>query len=353
MDNNIETKVSSGLIGFAVGDALGVPIEFTPRSSHKDNPLTEMVGFGSHSVPAGTWSDDTSMTIAAMDSICDNRGIDYDDIMDKFCQWAKNAKYTATGVLFDIGIGTRNALNSYYNRRTRAVLSGGKDERNNGNGSLMRMLPIVFYLYYNDISEDDVINTINLYSGLTHGHDISKLGCNIYYDFMKSLLDGKSIEESYYSLLNKDYTKYFDKDIVDKYKRILSGELQYCSVDEISSSGYIVSTLEASIWALLKTNSYEDAVVKAINLGDDTDTIGAITGSMAGVFYGKESIPKRWCEKLAKRDFLEFLAKDFSSVLVSKNVSGHMYDEMGVNHDQELYRLLTSKTSDENRETIK
>ena len=340
MVNNIETKILGGLVGFAIGDALGVPIEFTPRK--KDNPLTEMVGFGSHSVPAGTWSDDTSMTIAAMDSICENRSIDYDDIMNRFCKWAKDAKYTATGVVFDIGIGTRNALNSYYNGRTQAIFSGGKDERNNGNGSLMRMLPIVFYLYYNNISEKDAVDTINMYSSLTHGHDISKLGCNIYYDFMKSLLDGKSIEESYYSLSNKDYTKYFDKSIVEKYDRILNGNLVNCSIDDISSSGYVVSTLEASIWSLLKSNSYEEAVVKAINLGDDTDTVGAITGSMAGVFYGRDSIPKRWYKKLAKKEYLEFLAKDFLNTILSRNISGRMSDDMGINHNQELYRIFTS-----------
>lgn len=125
-------------------------------------------------------------------------------------------------------------------------------------------------------------------------------------------------------------------------------DLYDCSVDDISSSGYVVSTLEASIWSLLNTSNYEDAVIKAINLGDDTDTVGAVTGSMAGVLYGKDNIPDRWYNKLAKKEYLENLAKGFSKSLQVKN-NRRIDDDMVFNHDQDLYNLVTSSPSDEKK----
>ena len=338
---NIEDKVLGGLLGFATADALGVPIEFTSRFAHIEKPLTEMVGYGSHKVPAGTWSDDTSMTIAAMDSIREKGSINYDDIMDKYCLWATKSKYTATDQLFDIGIGTRNALNSYYLHKTSALESGGSDERNNGNGSLMRMLPIVYYLYYNQVKEPEVTTIINQYSSLTHGHPISQLGCHIYYDFMKDLLDGKSKEEAFQNIQSRSYDQY-DENARSHYSRILDGSLKDLEEKQISSSGFVVHTLEACIWTLLHTNSYEEAAVRAINLGNDTDTVGAITGSMAGTIYGKNAIPKRWTDKLIRKDYLENLAKGFSQVIGRERT-----DDIGAfNHDQELYQMLTQKPND-------
>lgn len=342
-NNEIEEKVLSGLMGFATADAMGVPIEFTSRASHSKKPLTEMVGYGSHHVPAGTWSDDTSMTIAAMDSIAEKQGVDFDDIMNKYCQWAREYKYTATDKLFDIGNGTRKALSSYYFHKTTAVESGGKDERNNGNGSLMRMLPIVFYAYYQNLSEEEAISLIHSYSSLTHGHPISKMGCHIYFDFMKSLLYGKSKEEAFNVLKNNNYSDIYDSATVDKYKRILDGSLKEASINQISSSGYVVSTLEASIWTLLHSDNYEEAVVTSINMGEDTDTVGAITGSMAGILYGRDMIPKRWTDVLLRKEYLEDIAIRFSKVIdKNRNKIGYRFDdEDSFNHDRELYKMLT------------
>ena len=344
----IYDKVSSGLIGFATGDALGVPVEFTSRESRMDKPLTEMVGYGSHRVPKGTWSDDTSMTIAAMDSIIQKKKIDYDDIMKRFYSWYTNAYYTATDEVFDIGNGTISALLSYYGNKTSAVESGGKDERNNGNGSLMRMLPIVYYLHYANISDLDKTKIINDYSSLTHGHEISKLGCRIYYDFMEELLNGKSINESFDNLQNKDYSDSYSQETISKYRRILDGSLENHEIKSISSSGYVVSTLEAAMWCSLHSNSYEEAVVKAVNLGDDTDTVGAITGSITGIAYGKDSIPRRWVSKLKKVDDLDDLCNSYAKILdeVSKRYSARFDDVEAFNTDDELFRMLTSGTDD-------
>ena len=163
---NITDKVIDGLLGFVVGDALGVPIEFTTRESHKKEPLIDMIGFGSHNVSEGTWSDDSSMTIAAMDSIRECKEINYDDIMQKFCDRLFKEKYTATDRVFDIGNTTLIALNSYYKNKTLAIDSGMKDEYSNGNGSLMRMLPIVYYLYCKDFDNAKKVQIIKVFQNI-------------------------------------------------------------------------------------------------------------------------------------------------------------------------------------------
>ena len=266
----------------------------------------------------------------------------------KFLKWFRNAEYTATNECFDIGRTTLQALAKFELQLDDAGNCGGSGEYDNGNGSLMRMLPIVLFLHYANKSEDDKTNIINNYSSLTHGHEISKLGCKIYYDFMEDLLNGKSIKESYAGLAKKDYSDSYSKETISKYSRILEGNLENIPETQIKSSGYIVNTLEAAIWSSLKSDNYEEAVVKAINLGDDTDTVGAITGSIAGIAYGKENIPKRWLSKLRKKELLDKLSLDYSNVLeeVNKKHSDRFYDEEGFVNDDELFKMLTSESDD-------
>ncbi len=313
MNNPIE----DGILGFACADALGVPVEFTARKH--DNKLREMVGYGSHKVPEGTWSDDTSMTIATMDSIMKKEQIDYSDIMDKFISWYENSNYTATDKLFDIGITTRNAL-MRYSLGMNPLACGENHIRSNGNGSLMRILPVVYYCYYKGMDREEMRRKIDETSSLTHAHPISLLGCQIYADYIIDLLNGKSKEEAYFNLSSINYQNKYPKEAIDAYQRIFSKTLPSLEEDSIQSSGYVVSTLEASIWATLKNNDYESAVVTAINLGEDTDTVGAVTGSINGILYGKENIPERWLSKLKKKEYLESLSQEFSKKFCSQNV---------------------------------
>ena len=295
--------VEDGMYGFVIADALGVPAEFKSREALSRYPVEDMVGYGTHSVPEGTWSDDTSMVLATMDSINEKDGIDCNDMMDKFLSWYNDGKYTTDGNVFDIGITTANSL-SKYNKGIEATKCGGTGERDNGNGSLMRMLPIAYYINENDMDEERV-ELINNVSSLTHGHDISKLGCLIYCDYINNLLNGQSKMQALINVRGKNYTKYFSRDIVDKYKAVLTGNLAGMQESEISSSGYVVNTLTAAIWCLLNTNNYKDAVLKAVNLGEDTDTVAAVCGSMAGIMYTKKSIPSEWIEKIKNRELLD------------------------------------------------
>lgn len=311
-------KVISGVLGFAVGDALGVPVEFCSREMLTKNPLKEMIGYGSHKVPEGTWSDDTSLMIATMDSINNKYNIDYIDIMNNFCEWFCNSKYTATDKLFDIGISTQKAIYNYIHGNYDVLKCGATDFYENGNGSLMRMLPIAFYIYSKKLNDEDKNEIIGNVSSLTHGHEISKLGCNIFCDYVINILQGKSKDLALEELGKIDYKRYYSQAAIKLYDKILSGKIKDESINNIKSTGFVVDSLEASIWCTLKSNNYEESVLKAVNLGEDTDTIAAITGGINGIIYGKNCIPKKWLMKLKKLDYLVLISEQYSNTIENK-----------------------------------
>lgn len=309
-----DTRMEDGIMGFAVGDALGVPVEFLSRSRLKNKPLSDMIGFGSHLVPEGSWSDDTSLMVATMSSIIDYNSIDYEDIMSRFYEWLEKGKYSSLNTVFDVGISTRKAILNYKNGID-PLFCGGVGEKDNGNGSLMRMLPIAYYFSKNDFSDDEEVEMVNNMSSLTHRHEISCLGCKIFVDYVKLLLEYSDKFKALEFVKKIDYSRYYSLDIVSKYDRILNDDVFKLSKDEIKSSGYVIDTLEASLWSFLNSDNYEYAVLKAINLGGDTDTIGAITGALSGIFYGKKQIPRRWLAKLKKREYLENISKEYVNSL--------------------------------------
>lgn len=308
----IMNAVHDSIYGFVVGDAFGVPVEFLSRERLKEHPLTVMVGYGSHKVPEGTWSDDTSMVLATLDSLAEKQTVDYEDIMMGFCDWYTKAKYTGTGRVFDIGITTATSLKNYMSSIIPAEECGQSDERSNGNGSLMRILPLALYFHKHNFSDEEETNIINKVSSMTHAHEVSKIGCKIYVDYIKELLNGKDKFEAYQTIVDKDYSRYYSSENLKKYDRILNSNIALLDEGEIKSTGYVVYSLEASLWSALTTNSYEESIEKAVNLGGDTDTIGAITGGITGTIYGKDKIPYDWISKIKNQDHLEKLCNDFS-----------------------------------------
>lgn len=303
----------NGIIGFAIGDAMGVPVEFCIREKLMQNPLTEMVGFGSHDVPKGSWSDDTSMTLATMDSIIEKKEIDIYDIADKFLQWAHKYKYTPTDKLFDIGRATLKALCKCEINIENASSSGCSDEMSNGNGSLMRMLPIVYYCYYNNCENKEILDIVKKVSSITHSHEISIMGCYIYVLYGIKLLHCLNKVEAYAYIQEQDYSM-FEEYTQSKYSRIIKESIDRYELSEISSKGYVVDTLEATFWVLLNTDNYNQAIIGAINLGNDTDTIGACTGGLAGILYGLEEIEKDWKDNLIKYDYIQELCDKFDKI---------------------------------------
>lgn len=308
-----------GIIGFIVGDAMGVPLEFRTREELMKDPTTCMKEYMTHNQPKGTWSDDTSMTIATMDAIILDKDINYKTIANNFLSWVNNNNYTPHNKVFDIGNGTLRSIGLYNKYKNDNTINpydlGLKDISNNGNGSLMRILPICYYVYLKKCNDDLIYDITYKISSITHGHSISILGCFIYIKFIINLLEGNDIYTSYNNIRGYNYEKYFSKDIIKYYDRIINNDISKYNLDDIKSSGYIVDTLEAVMHVLLTTSTYDDAIIKAINLGEDTDTVGAITGGAAGVYYGFNNINKEWREQLVKYDYLLDLCDRFDKAI--------------------------------------
>ena len=313
----MDVKIIKGmLLGLATGDALGVPVEFESRITLKENPVVNMRSFGSWNQPAGTWSDDTSMTIAAMESISRLKRIDYLDVMGNFWKWYERDEFTATGERFDIGNTTRSAIVRFSRKILLPTKCGATEESSNGNGSLMRILPATLYLFgtRGKIGGDE-LKIIHEFSSLTHGHIISQMACGIYSLIAAQILNGKNISEAISAGMAEAQNFYGDDKAFKNFSRLCDENFSALPENEISSSGYVVDTLESALWCLLNTDNYQSLALKAVNLGGDTDTTAAVAGGLAGIFYGAESIPAEWLATLKRLDYLEKICEDFATAL--------------------------------------
>ena len=237
------------------------------------------------------------MVLATLDSMC--RGFSTDGMMEAFSRWYNMAEYTPFGEVFDIGGTTRLAIQRYLMGES-VNDCGSSDVYSNGNGSLMRMLPMILYLNVTPINSN-AVDLIYKVSGLTHAHLISKIAC-VYYVYIGMYLTVYSDKNEAMEDAIKAVDEYY-KDTVYPDTRLGSlSRVFTLSEEDIKSSGYVVDSLEASIWCLYNSNSYTEAVLRAVNLGEDTDTIGAITGSLAGLFIGGEHLPKEWADSLQAKD---------------------------------------------------
>lgn len=262
-------KLRAAIYGFAVGDALGVPYEFKQRDTFKCYGMT---GYGTWNQPKGTWSDDTSMMLATCDSIRELGKIVPEDIMKRFTMWYYEGKYNAHGKPFDIGATTAKALVNYRYFNIEPLKCGSKDERSQGNGSLMRILPLAFV---EGITNEDIKNV----SKLTHAHPECLRVCIDYVKVAKMLIKNANDE-------------------------VLSS-FSFVGRNEIKSTGYVWDSFKAALWCVGTALNYSEAVLKAVNLGGDTDTIAALTGGLAGIKYGYKAIPKPWIKQLANKELIE------------------------------------------------
>ncbi|WP_163409960.1 ADP-ribosylglycohydrolase family protein [Flavobacterium ajazii] len=302
-------KIESGLFGLAVGDALGVPVEFKSRNYLKENPVTEMFGFGTHHQPAGTWSDDSSLAFCLAESLCS--GYDLNDIAKNFVKWYSGNLWTPHGKVFDIGIATQHAILNIA-KGHQPDLCGGFSEGDNGNGSLMRILPLVFYLQ-NEKDDEVIYQKVKQVSSITHAHFRSVFSCFIYVIYCLEILKGKDKFEAYkemQSILSKFLEdKKYNPIEIQLFDRILMNDISRYLEENIHSSGYVLDSLQASFWCFLNSDTYEETVLKAVNLGEDTDTTGAIAGGLAGIYYGIENIPEKWIDRLVKSNEIKDLAE--------------------------------------------
>ena len=304
----------NGIIGLAVADALGSPGQFKSRDELRKHPITKMEYCNIYDKPAGAWTDDTSMTLCMLDSIRTLGRVDAEDIMDAFEDWMFENVYTPTGEAFDEGNTCVYAIGQY--RKTHDVDTCGRTgEYANGNGSLMRTLPVcLYYAEKTQVGEamvEQALRDIHRISALTHNHLRACMACGLYFFCVREMIYGEgSLNERLQRGMDQGFA-YYGKGIANLVELSHYGRLRDLSEfaklpdAKIISSGYVVATLEAAIWSLLTTGSYRDCILRAVNLGDDTDTVGAIAGGLAGLYYGYDAIPEEWREDLIKREWIE------------------------------------------------
>ena len=308
----------NGIMGVVVGDALGCPVQFESRKEVSRHPVTDMRGYGTFNLPEGSWTDDSSLTIALLESIRRIGKIDLDDIMENFMNWLYNGDFTPYGQSYDIGRGTMQAIDR-YSRNRNAKKCGGGEEWNNGNGSLMRILPACIYCSVMETSgiysDRDAIDVIHSVGGLTHAHIRSNIACGLYFFMVKQILIGEGpLQERMREGLTQGFAFYesrlADKENLHYYDRLRDlTAFKSLPAEKIKSTGYVVDALEAAVWSLITTDRFDQALLKAVNLGDDTDTVGAIAGGLAGLYYGYDTIPENWLSAIKRREWIEEMCR--------------------------------------------
>lgn len=307
-------RILGGLWGSLVGDALGVPVEFKDRAAVQADPVKGMRGFGTHWQPPGTWSDDSSLLLCSTESLLHHE-FDTEDMGRRFARWSREEIWTPHGKVFDIGVTTSNAL-ARIAKGVRAEAAGSDGQFSNGNGSLMRMLPIA--LRFASAPAKQLADRIHRASAITHRHPRSQMACVLLTLVIRELLDGQSPPEAFANGLSA-FRSHYELDAwwaaeSDSFQFLLAGDLARRSECEMESSGYVMHTLAASLWCLLTTASFQECVLKAVNLGGDADTTGCVAGGLAGAHYGLAVIPQSWRAVLARSDEIERLFNRFAEI---------------------------------------
>ena len=289
------------LLGVAIGDALGVPVEFKNRNYLKVNPIIDMIGFGTHNQLAGTWSDDSSLTFCLTEALIE--GYTIEKSANNLLKWYTENYWTADGEVFDIGNTTLKVIIKLKNGVS-ASESGLTTEQSNGNGSLMRMSPLIIYLQNQPIEKR--FKLIKEESSITHAHMVSVIACFYFVEFGIGLLNGKEKFEVYKELQKTIPDFFRTQSISEKeikyFERLLVNNINEDEEEIIFSTGYVIHTLTASIWCILTTNSFEEAVLKAVNLGEDTDTTASVVGALAAIIYGQSHMPEKWINTIKRKD---------------------------------------------------
>ena len=303
---DVTDRLRGTLIGLAVGDALGAAVEFMPPGSFP--PVTDYRGGGPHGLAPGEWTDDTSMALALADSIS-TVGWDLADQLERYVSWWRDGKYSVNGDCFDIGTTTQVALATF--RRDRDPHACGlPGERSGGNGSIMRLAPVPIHFHrWIDDDFDGLLRRAEESSLTTHASQQCRSACRYLGAVLAALIRGDQ-RETVLSADSELFGRIVSAGALDPaIESVARGSYRAKSPPAIRGSGWVVESLEAALWAFDSSASFEEAVLKAVNLGHDADTTGAVCGQLAGAYWGEMGIPERWREGLARRDLIETAVK--------------------------------------------
>lgn len=294
----MNSKYEGLILGSIVGDALGVPVEFFPRQVLQREPVIGMREFGSHNQPRGTWSDDSSLILCSLETLINKEPPI--EALKRFVKWVNEGYWTARGDAFDIGNTTADALAAFIKC---GIAKAPNIPESNGNGALMRIAPLIIFVDRIHTFPEKVYDLCKEWSTLTHGHEISAFACFFYSIMIGMILEGKTTSDEAYRFTQVMTKKFAPKE----FDRLVNSNISVVAENEIKSSGYVVHTLEAAIWCALNSKSYSEGVLKAINLGEDTDTTGCVCGGILGAYHGVEAIPSEWLNDLARLDDIKTL----------------------------------------------
>ena len=295
MSLTLRSKYLGALLGLACGDAVGTTVEFSRRGTFK--PVTDMVGGGPFGLQAGQWTDDTSMALCLAESLLTKGAFDPADQMARYLNWWHWGYLSSTGHCFDIGTTVQSALAKFS--ASGNPYSGTTDRNSAGNGSLMRLAPVVLFAYPDF---NAVLSQAADSSRTTHAAQEAVESCQLFAAILYAALSGIS------KLALLEQMRYAPTE--PKLVTLASGIFVEKEESNIRGTGYCVESLEAALWCFFNTDSFEQAVLRAVNLGDDADTTGAIVGQIAGAYYGVEAIPPAWVERLTMREDIESMANN-------------------------------------------
>lgn len=310
-------RVTGALLGLAIGDALGTTLEFKPKDTYQ--PLTDMIGGGSFHLQAGQWTDDTAMMLCLADSLVGKGRIDLRDQIERYIRWYRHGENSCTGTCFDIGMTVRSALSRY---ESNAIPEAGSSSPNNaGNGSLMRLAPVAVFFAHD--SEEVAMEAAKLSSITTHGESRCMQACELMALLLHRIFNTKSLpsKDAFLAKVLNDYLALRPDSHADV-RLIASGKFVEKSRDEIHGSGYVIASLEAALWCFTHSESFEEGVLLAANLGEDADTTAAIFGQLAGAFYGRRNLPSQWKRIVAWESRLEQTALWLIQRPSNKNIQG-------------------------------
>jgi len=311
-------RIKGFFMGLAVGDALGIPVEFYSRKKLIENPVTDMRSGGTYETPAGTWSVDGSLTFCVAESLL--QGFHLQNIADKFVQFLYQDYWTARNEVFDVGVVVAQSVER-IKKGAKLAEAGGNDEMDNGNGALNYTLPLG--LYHHSLPVSQRFAEIAQLSSLTNRHLRSVLGAFIFSEMGLWLMRGGHITpQKAYDAMTQTVNELIEEEEnleqeARHYHRILHANIADLPEGTIQSTAYVVHSLEACFWSLLNSSNFSEAVLKAVNLGEDADTIGAMTGALAGLYYGYEHIPQEWITSIARKDDILKLSTEFYQKVIN------------------------------------
>ena len=300
--NTIDRYVG-GLVGLAVGDALGVTLEFKAPGTFK--PIKDMEGGGPFDLPVGAWTDDTSMALCLASSLIECGGSDARDQMERYVRWYEHGYMSSMDACFDIGMTTREALERF--QRTGDPFSGPEDVYSAGNGSIMRLIPVPLF-YANDPKQAIEMSVQS--SRTTHGTKEVLDACRYFAGLLIGAVQGVKKEVLLSPLYSPIEGAWKESSLSPKISEVARGSFKKLNPPDIKGSGYVVKSLEAALWAFYHSDHFEDGLLLAVNLGDDADTTGAVFGQLAGAYYGVKSIPEKWVSKMNQLELIVDLAEN-------------------------------------------